>query len=278
MRKKRESQLSTLARRISQLASSQSPDTYKECLTLQAECDILMTHCTTELLLRTRSQFYEHSDKASKLLAHPLCQRSTSRQIQTNSGITTDPRGTNNTFKEFYSSLNSSNQDSTSPNLDTFSDNLSAPSVDVSVVEELDKPTALAELHAAAFSLQNGKCPGPDGYPCEFYKKFWHKLAPLLLDMFNEALNAGCLPQTVNQASISLLLKKDTDPLACSSYRPISLLNVDFILLSKLLPRRLESVLPSIISSDQTGVIKNRHFFFFYFLDLAALFISTGYD
>lgn len=82
------------------------------------------------------------------------------------------------------------------------------PSVDVSAVEELDEPITVAELYAATFSLQNGKCPGPDGYPCAFYKKFWHKLAPLLLDMFNEALTTGCLPQTLNQASISLLLKK----------------------------------------------------------------------
>lgn len=80
-----ESKLSILAQRISQLdnlyASSQSPDTYKERLSLQVEFDILMTHHTTELLLRTRSQFYEHGDKASKLLGHQLRQRSTSRQI-----------------------------------------------------------------------------------------------------------------------------------------------------------------------------------------------------
>lgn len=77
----------------------------------------------------------------------------------------------------------------------------------------------------------------------------------------NEALTTGCLPQTLNQASISLLLKNDKDPLACSSYRPISLLNVDFKLLSKLLTLRLKTVLPSIISSDQKGFIRNGHSF-----------------
>ena len=79
--------------------------------------------------------------------------------------------------------------------------------------------------------------------------------------MFTESYNSGILPNTLNQACISLLLKKGKDPLSCGSYRPISLLNVDFKLLSKLLARRLEIVLPSMISLDQTGFIHSRHSF-----------------
>ncbi len=80
--------------------------------------------------------------------------------------------------------------------------------------------------------------------------------------MFNKSFQSAVLPPTLNQASISLILKKNKDPLACSSYRPISLLNVDFKLLSKTLALCLETMLPSIISPDQTGFIKNRHSFF----------------
>lgn len=109
-----------------------------------------------------------------------------------------------------------------------FFENLDIPSLDQSAVEELERPITIAELNTAASSLQNGKSPGSDGFPPEFFKKCWHKLAPLLLDMFNEAFELGHLPQTLNQASISLLLKKGKDPLACTSYRPISLLKADF--------------------------------------------------
>lgn len=107
--------------------------------------------------------------------------------------------------------------------------------------------------------MNNGKSPGPDGYPVEFFKKFSDELAPLLLEMFNHAYEQGTLPPTLTKTSISLIHKKDKDPLNCASYRPISLLPVDVKILAKILARRLESIMPLIICDDQTGFIKGRH-------------------
>lgn len=70
------------------------------------------------------------------------------------------------------------------------------------------------------------------------------------------------MPPTLSQAVITLLLKKDKDPTSCASYRPISLLNVDVKILAKVLARRLEKILPSIISEEQNGFIKGRQLFF----------------
>lgn len=85
------------------------------------------------------------------------------------------------------------------------------------------------------------------------------QLAPLLQAMFKEALSIGTLPMTLRQASVSLLPKKDKDPLLCTSYGPIPLLNVDFKVLSKVLAKCLENVIPDIVSPDQTGFIQGRH-------------------
>ncbi len=55
-------------------ATSKLPDTCKERKSLQAEYDLIMTQYTSELLLHSRSKFYEQGDKTSKLLAHRLSQ------------------------------------------------------------------------------------------------------------------------------------------------------------------------------------------------------------
>lgn len=66
----------------------------------------------------------------------------------------------------------------------------------------------------------------------------------------------------MRQAVISLIPNTDKAPLESSSFQPISLLNVDSKLLAKMVARHLETVSPTIVSYDQTGLIKNRYSFF----------------
>lgn len=181
-------------------------------------------------------------------MGHRLRQISASKlipQIETGSGVTSDPLEINKTFREFYKLLYSSDCPDTSADMISFFDRFKTPNRDRVAAEELDRPITAVELEVAVKSLQSGK-------------RFWKQLAPHLLEMFIESYKSGTLHHTLNQACISLLLKKGKDPLSCGSYRPISLLNSDFKLLSKLLARCLEVVLPSIISLDQTGFIRNK--------------------
>lgn len=110
--------------------------------------------------------------------------------------------------------------------------------------------------------MQSGKSPGPDGFPSEYFKMFSNELAPLLLSVFSESYLSGTPHPNIREAVISLILKKNKDPLQCRSYRPISLLNADAKILAKILSRRLEVVLPIINSMDRTGFIKGRYSLF----------------
>lgn len=106
--------------------------------------------------------------------------------------------------------------------------------------------------------MQSGKCPGPDGFPTDFFKQFSSLLSPQLGATLSNSCKQGSLPQSFSEACITLIAKKGKDPTECASYRPISLLNTDV----KILARRLENILPTIISKDQTGFVKSRHSYF----------------
>lgn len=77
--------------------------------------------------------------------------------------------------------------------------------------------------------------------------------------MLNDSFERGILPVSLREASISLILQKRKDPEDCTSYRPISLLNVDLKNLSKILAIPLEKLLPLLINEDQTGFIKGHN-------------------
>lgn len=45
----------------------------------------------------------------------------------------------------------------------------------------------------------------------------------------------------------------------CSPFRPITLLNVDYKIVAKILPQRLKTILSRIINPDQAGFVKSRY-------------------
>lgn len=63
---------------------------------------------------------------------------------------------------------------------------------------------------------------------------------------------------TGREAMIKVLPKKGRDTELTSSYRPISLLNTDAKLLAKILAKRLENIIPTLIHHAQSGFVKGR--------------------
>lgn len=66
-----------------------------------------------------------------------------------------------------------------------FLNNLETPTIST---ELNHKPFLLEEVVSCIQNMQNGKSPRPDGSPKEFFKRFSNKLAPLLLEMFDDVI------------------------------------------------------------------------------------------
>ena len=107
--------------------------------------------------------------------------------------------------------------------------------------------------------FKNEKSPGTDGLQAEFYKHFWEELHTDMLQCFDYAYDSGKLSISQRRGIITLIPKPNKDTTVLDNLRPISLLNTDYKILTKVIAKRLEKVLPRIINPDQTGYIKNRY-------------------
>ena len=116
------------------------------------------------------------------------------------------------------------------------------------------------ELLLALNGLQTGKSPGSDGLPVEFYLSFWDELSDSLLWVLNECFRVGSLTASQREALLRLIHKRDDKRLP-KNWRPISLLNADYKLASKVITDRLKRVMPSIVCPDQTCGVVGRSIF-----------------
>ena len=102
------------------------------------------------------------------------------------------------------------------------------------------------------------KTPGTDGLPCEFYKVFWNDFAEILVNALNHSFETGMLSISQRRGIVKLIPKKDADLKLIKNWRPITLLNCDYKIATKAIASRIKTLLPNLISDDQTGFIKDR--------------------
>lgn len=123
--------------------------------------------------------------------------------------------------------------------------------------EMLGKPIIREEIKAEFFALPSNKTPGPDGFMAEFFKKMWPAIGMEFLDAVSEFFSSGRILTQWNSTTITLVPKKQTAE-RITVFRPISCCNVLYKVISKLLARRLERILPYWISPFQSAFVKGR--------------------
>ena len=131
------------------------------------------------------------------------------------------------------------------------------PRVSTETNSQLDAPLQMQELRAALQGMQGGRAPGIDGLTAEFYRAYWDIIAEDVSEVFNECLASGSMPMSCRRAVLTLLPKKGNLQ-DIKNWRPVSLLCVDYKLLSKALASRLGMAMEQVIHRDQTYCVPGR--------------------
>ena len=115
------------------------------------------------------------------------------------------------------------------------------------------------EAAVALKQMKNSKSPGPDGYTAEFFKFFFIDIGSFYVRSINEGFKTGKLSVTQRQGTITCIPKEDKAKRYIKNWRPISLLNITYKIVSSCIANRLKHVLPKIIDKSQTGFLKGRY-------------------
>ena len=107
--------------------------------------------------------------------------------------------------------------------------------------------------------MQKNKSPGKDGIPMEFYITFWHLIKKDLTELVNHIFFVKEeLTDSMKTAIISMIPKKDPNDHDIAKWRPISLLCVDYKIITKAITNRLLPTLEEIISIEHSAAVPNR--------------------
>jgi len=119
-------------------------------------------------------------------------------------------------------------------------------------------PITKAEVWDAIKSMSDNKAPGLDGLPREFYYKYFPVFADSFVAFVNMCFEESLLSLSQRSGLITLICKNPEKAESLSNWRPISLLNVDYKIISKCLTNRLKKVMGSIVHLDQTCAVTGR--------------------
>ena len=95
--------------------------------------------------------------------------------------------------------------------MDKFLEKYNFPKLNQEEIEDLNRPSTSTEIETVIRNLSANKSPGPDGFTAGFYQKFREELTPILLKLFQKISEEGKLPNSFQEATITLIPKPDKD-------------------------------------------------------------------
>ena len=212
------------------------------------------------LIIRARARWHEYDEKSTKYflsLEKRNYTRKHIRKLCLSGVITKNHQKILESASEYYKNLYSSKlKVDQSDSVDHFLGNLNIPRLSQEERLSCEGQITIEECVKALDTFDKGKTPGNDGIPAEFYKIFWNSVGELMTEVFNHSFELGQMSNSQKEAIITLIDKKGRDRMFLENWRPISLINVDSKIATKVIANRIKNVLPSVIHPNQSGFMK----------------------
>ncbi|KAJ1106315.1 hypothetical protein NDU88_003716 [Pleurodeles waltl] len=180
-------------------------------------------------LQRLRHRHYEQGEKAGRLLVAQLRQRDAASAIPAitspSGAVLTRPQDIVNEFATYYQLLYTPETPTNQAQTEAFLTAAKLPCLSEAGRALLEGDISKEEIIQVITKFPYHKSPGEDGFPVEFDRWSGEETTTAVHEALMEACQEGSLGALSNRAMIVVLPKPGRDPLLCSSYRPISLLN-----------------------------------------------------
>ena len=113
------------------------------------------------------------------------------------------------------------------------------------------------EIKAAVFSIEADNAPGPDGFSAAFFINCWEVVASDIILAVKAFFKGNKLPRSWKSTFLTLIPKKE-ETRVFADLRPISLCNVCYKFVAKIIANRLGRLLPKLISPEQGAFVSGR--------------------
>ncbi|GAA0141982.1 hypothetical protein LIER_02995 [Lithospermum erythrorhizon] len=126
-------------------------------------------------------------------------------------------------------------------------------------------PISNEEIRWVVFDIGDERAPGLDGFTVAFFKANLDIVRGDVVRAVREFYSTGRLLRQLNHTIIALIPKTDRDP-GVGDFRPIACANVVYKIITKILAKRMETLLPSLIDRSQGAFVRGRSLVDYVFL------------
>ena len=172
--------------------------------------------------------------------------RSSVRKLIVNDTVVLNPEKVLSEVRAYYTNLYSRRSLHTEKDCLEYLADLNCPILNEDKMEACEGMLSQAKIYNSLKDLPANKTPGNDGLSKEFYLAFYDLLGKDLQECYIHSFKNGELASSQYQAVIVLIEKRSKDKRYIRNWKPISLLNVDTKILSKVLASHLKKLLHSL--------------------------------